>query len=372
MGLFDLFRKKKQTAREPAKIDLRKYPTESTVRHTDFAPIILERNKNGAINTQKLEQTLKYNGYVSKRGSVELKPYHQRSYQQLKNFNDYVVIDTETTGLDRSHDNIIEIGIAVVKGGEITEEYDTLVNPQQHIPSEATAVNHITDDDVKDAPKIAEVVPKVYDMIANKTVVGHNVSFDLAFISRAFETEGKSCVIHYADVISTLKRFVDLPNYKLETAAQHFGVLDKQTHRAIDDVRATNAVLRKTIDMVINQHKEELKKRREERAAVDEKRREEYSKSPLLDKRFVFTGAFELGRENLESMVSSVGALLKASVNGKTDFLVVGSVDGYSEWAIERKLKKADDLISNGKPIQKITEQEYVKMVYCARDALNK
>lgn len=372
MGLFDLFKRKKEPTREPAKIDLSKFPDERSTQHTDVSPIILERDSSGNVDTHKIAQTLRKNGYSHHEGYVELKPYHQKTYQQLKNFNDYVVIDTETTGLDKNADEIVEIGIAIVKGGEIIDEYDTLVNPRRNIPSKATAINHITDSDVKDAPYISEVITKVYDMIANKTVVGYNVSFDLAFISRALKESGKSCTIYYADVISTLKNIVNLPNYKLETSARYFGVLDEQAHRAIDDVRATNAVLRKAIELAISQHNEAVKEHREARAAADVERRKKYQNSPLLDKKFVFTGEFELGRENLENMVDSVGALLRTAPNSKTDFLVVGNIKGYPDWAIERKLKKVDDLIANGKPIQKISEKQYIRMIYDARDVLGK
>lgn len=307
----------------------------------------------------------------SKHSLVKIKAYHQTTLQQVRMFQNYVVIDTETTGLDRSLDKIVEIAVAIVNEGKIVDEYSTLVNPQMHISSSATAVNHISDDDVKNAPVISDILPKIHDMIKGKIVVGYNVSFDLAFLSRALTESGYNCEILYADVMSTVKRAVQLPNYKLETVARYYGVFDAQSHRALDDVRATNAVLRNSIDLIINQHNEELQKRRKERAAADAMRREKYKLSPLLDKTFVFTGYFELERESIEKMVETVGAILRDRVSGKTDYIVVGDTSDYPDWALARKLGKADELISLGKPIKKISEEEYIKMIYSAQKCIN-
>ena len=57
--------------------------------------------------------------------------------------------------------------------------YSTLVNPGMHIPSSATAVNHITDDMVEDQPKIEEVLDGFLEFVGNDVLVGHNIhSFD--------------------------------------------------------------------------------------------------------------------------------------------------------------------------------------------------
>ena len=74
---------------------------------------------------------------------------------------DYVVFDLETTGINQERDDIIEISGLKVREHKIVEDFSTLVNPGRHIPAGATAVNGITDEMVKDAPGIEEVLSKV-------------------------------------------------------------------------------------------------------------------------------------------------------------------------------------------------------------------
>lgn len=365
MGLFDFLRKKNKFEQKSVNLEI-------NIPRRDVPPIILGTAKGENIDARQAIRSSRKSEDIPNTGHVELKPSHKKTYQQVKNFNNYIVLDTETTGLDRDLDRIVQIAIAIVDNGEISEEFETLINPGFHIPEAATAINHITDSDVKDAPKIEDVIPKILDMIGDRIVVGHNISFDLAFLSYAIEKSGRSCTIAYADTLSTAKQAVNLPNYKLETIAKYFGVLDEQSHQALDDVRATNAILRKSIDLILKTHDEQLRQKREERAAQDAERRIKYKNSPLLDKTFVFTGKFELRRENLEGMLTTVGALLRDRPTGKTNYIVVGDTSDYPEWAISRKLGRVDELIADGKAISKISEQQYVQMIYSARDEIRR
>jgi DNA polymerase III epsilon subunit-like protein len=68
----------------------------------------------------------------------------------------FLVIDTETTGLDPHEDRIVEIAAVLFEAGAIVERFSTRVNPGRTIPAEATAVHGISDADVADAPTFAE------------------------------------------------------------------------------------------------------------------------------------------------------------------------------------------------------------------------
>ena len=65
----------------------------------------------------------------------------------------------------------------------------------------------------------------------------------------------------------------------------------------------------------------------------------------------------------MEKMLEDVGANLRYKVNSNTDFLVVGDISSLPEWAIERKSGAADRLISLGKKVKKINENEYISMI---------
>ena len=68
--------------------------------------------------------------------------------------------DLETTGIDKEKDGIVQIALSRMVNG-VSHAFKTLVNPLMPIPAEATAVHHITDDMVADAPTLAEIAPKI-------------------------------------------------------------------------------------------------------------------------------------------------------------------------------------------------------------------
>lgn len=93
-------------------------------------------------------------------------------------------------------------------------------------------------------------------------------------------------------------------------------------------------------------------------------RRTKYANSPLLDCVFVFTGNFSMPRGEIEGTASTVGALVRTAVSGKTDYLVVGDTSDIPD---RRKLVKAEEIIKKGGKLQKITEAEYFAMIEKAR-----
>ena len=101
------------------------------------------------------------------------------------NLDEFVVIDTETTGLHKGRDKIVEIASVRFKNGKATEIFETLVNPGKTIPADVSAINHITDDMVADCPTIEQIMPAFDRFVGTSTVVGHNLDFDLGFILAA-------------------------------------------------------------------------------------------------------------------------------------------------------------------------------------------
>lgn len=101
-----------------------------------------------------------------------------------------VVFDLETTGLSPERDAIVEIGAVRVVDGQIDErlKYETLVRPTNAeglpimIPPRAQAVHGISDEMVKNAPTIAEVLPEFVSFVGGSTIVAHNIGFDGGFI----------------------------------------------------------------------------------------------------------------------------------------------------------------------------------------------
>ena len=95
---------------------------------------------------------------------------------------EFVVFDIETTGLSPLNNNITEIGAVLVRGGEVVDEFNILVNPGEHISDEIVRLTGIDDAMVADAEKIDTALPKFFEFAKDRMLVAHNASFDTIFI----------------------------------------------------------------------------------------------------------------------------------------------------------------------------------------------
>jgi DNA polymerase III epsilon subunit family exonuclease len=154
----------------------------------------------------------------------------------------YVVVDTETTG-GRSllGDRITEFAAVIVKGGEIVELYETLVNPQRSIPPFVTQLTNITWDMVKNAPTFDRIAPDVLRVLEGNVFVAHNATFDWRFVttevsrSTGRQLRGRRlCTVKIAR-----KVLPQLSRRSLDYVARYYGVEIRNRHRAAGDALAT-------------------------------------------------------------------------------------------------------------------------------------
>ena len=96
-----------------------------------------------------------------------------------------IVLDTETTGLDYTRERLVEFAAVRLENGKIKDEFQTLINPKQHIRKSSIAIHGITPDMVEDAPTEEEALPKILKFIGDYPIVGHNVIFDYSFLNEA-------------------------------------------------------------------------------------------------------------------------------------------------------------------------------------------
>lgn len=150
-----------------------------------------------------------------------------------------LALDIETTGLDPNKDFIIEIGAVLFSDHRIEAEWSTLINPGRPIPPFITQLTGITNQMVLQAPPIQDVLNELQDFAADSPIIGHNISFDLAFLH-------KHKILEHNDRIDTYElAAVLLPNagrYNLGALTQALRVPFPATHRALDDARATRGV----------------------------------------------------------------------------------------------------------------------------------
>lgn len=158
----------------------------------------------------------------------------------------YVVIDLETTGHSiKSGDEMIEIGIAVIEGGSVTERMSEFVRPTQPIPPFISQLTGIKDEDVREAKSFAELAPRILNHLDGGVFVAHNVQFDLTFLNEALEEEGY--IPYTGPVLDT----VELARILLPTADGHslsnltetLALNHTEAHRAGSDAEATADLL---------------------------------------------------------------------------------------------------------------------------------
>ncbi len=148
-----------------------------------------------------------------------------------------IVLDTETTGLDYTREKVIEFAAVRMENGKIKDSFQTLINPEQHIRKSSIAIHGITQDMVKDAPKEAEVIPKILEFMGDYPIVAHNAIFDYAFLNEAsLRVTGKELKNERIDTQYMFKEvYPDLDSHGLEALTKKFKVEFKDHHRAMAD-----------------------------------------------------------------------------------------------------------------------------------------
>ncbi len=162
-----------------------------------------------------------------------------------KCISDYVLFDIETTGLSPESEEIVELSALKVKDCEIVDEFSMLVNPGIHIPYTASSINGITDDMVKDAPTMDQVIKSFKKFIGNSVLMGHNIKrFDLKFIQRdAVRFLGKELANDSVDTLFIANRYLpDLDSRSLESLSYHYGISYDGAHRALADCHINKKV----------------------------------------------------------------------------------------------------------------------------------
>lgn len=152
---------------------------------------------------------------------------------------EFVIFDTETTGLIPSTDRLIEIGAVRMVNGVITESFSTLINPGVELPDKIIEITGIKDADLIGAPTIDEVFPDFYKFIGGASLVAHNAAFDMGFICRIGEELKYKVDNKSYDTIDLARQVIPSRDYKLATLCKVLGIVNHGAHRALNDVLAT-------------------------------------------------------------------------------------------------------------------------------------
>ncbi|WP_442796254.1 exonuclease domain-containing protein [Pelobium manganitolerans] len=161
----------------------------------------------------------------------------------------FAIVDIETTGSHANAHGITEIAICIHNGQTIVDKFETLINPQQEIPTFIQSLTGISNDDVKNAPTFETVAPQIFAMLEDKIFVAHNVNFDYSFINHHLKREGftlntkKLCTVRLARKI-----LPGLPSYSLGKLCRSLNIRIENRHRAGGDAFATATLFKMMVD----------------------------------------------------------------------------------------------------------------------------
>ena len=175
----------------------------------------------------------------------------------FQKYDKLVLFDTETTGLQFSRDEIIEFAAVVVEqqNGQpaVTREYDELISltPGNVVPPKIQELTGISTQDILDRgiPK-TQVCRDIGEMFAGNTLLlAYNAHFDLSFLYYLLLRSGDPMILKGKDKLDLLTVYKDRRSYphKLCNAIEAYGLTGTvvNSHRAVDDVLATVAVMEK-------------------------------------------------------------------------------------------------------------------------------
>jgi DNA polymerase III epsilon subunit family exonuclease len=162
---------------------------------------------------------------------------------------DMVVIDVETTGMDTTLADIVEVAAVRIAKGRIADRWSTLVKPSR--PIVGNQMHGITDADVAKSPSAKEAVEQLLGWAGDAVLIGHNVGFDLGFLSEALGGRTFEPGTYLDTLILARDGYPTGPeNYKLGDLSRFFGIELQSNHRAAPDAEATaELVLRLAADI---------------------------------------------------------------------------------------------------------------------------
>ncbi|MGG7058418.1 exonuclease domain-containing protein [Clostridium tertium] len=304
----------------------------------------------------------------------------------------YFVIDFETANSSRT--SACALGIVEVNNGNIINTLDYLINPEEHFDGFNISLHGISPSKVKGKPTFPQIWNEITNILTNQIIIAHNASFDISVLRHVldkYQIEYPTFTYSCTRILSK-KTWPSLINYKLDTIAKMLDI-DFIHHNACEDAIATSKVFEKILSInAIHDFKElhsNLKVRYGQVFPNSYKPCEvkgssysikSYIKPKdiipecdnfdvnhiLYNKGIAFTGTLtSMPRKDATQFAVNKGAFYCNSVNKKTNYLVIG-VQDYSKFTDGQKsskLKKAEDLISQGQDLEIIDENEFLNLI---------
>ncbi|MFQ6117894.1 MAG: exonuclease domain-containing protein, partial [Candidatus Bipolaricaulia bacterium] len=158
---------------------------------------------------------------------------------------DYVALDLETTGLDRTRAEVIELGAVRFVEEEPQERFNSLIRPEGQVPPQVIRLTGIEPEELGEAPSLETVLPQLVEFIGKMRLAAHNAEFDRGFLEAA--AARLNIPLPQYDWLDTLllarALLPRLSSHKLETLARELGLPQEELHRAAADAERVGLLL---------------------------------------------------------------------------------------------------------------------------------
>lgn len=300
---------------------------------------------------------------------------------------DYIIIDTETTGLDYECCEIIEVSALKYRNGQLVDKFASLMQPEpyeittdndelmlEYVEEFITQLTGITNEMLATAPKPAEVLPALLDFLGDSLLIGHNVSFDVNFLYDSAELNlGRFLTNDFIDTMRIARKlFPDLKHHRLKDISAACGVTPSGAHRAESDCLTTAACYESMRTMILAEQTEDEFARRFSKSysnalkGIHATTDDIDDTNPIYGKVVVFTGAMTtMTRKEGFQSVANLGGIPQDSITKKTNYLVIGNEEFAScvKNGKTKKMQKAESYQAKGEEISIISETAFFDML---------
>lgn len=273
---------------------------------------------------------------------------------------DFMVIDVETACSRTS--SICQVGVVGFTGGQVTFEYETLIDPCDEFHPFNVSIHGIHRHHVRGKPKFKDLHATLSHQLNGRITVAHS-TFDRGALSAACSLHQKTMIdTRWLDSVRVARRaWPELSSHRLNVLASHLGI-ELQHHDALSDARAAGIVIVKAIDhtgIALEDwfnipHPTSQPREAESLVRIPQ------GAGPLAGECITFTGALSVPRGLFANQIADAGGGVSPSPNRRTTILIVGVQDPTSFAGKTKSSKhlKAEELIATGQAIEILTEQE--------------
>lgn len=270
----------------------------------------------------------------------------------------FIAIDFETATNSRM---ACQIGIVVVKNGNIIERISKLIQPPfNEYDSNTIRIHHITPDDTKSSDTFDKVWNQISLYFMNTTIVAHNAQFDEDVLYKNLAYYG---ILPLG--IEPFKCTCDIfGRMGLHDLCECFGMSTSGHHDALFDAECCANFYLKYLNGeefdVLHTRKKTFSEKQAEKLSGDILIKDLSNadpNNPFYDRKVVITGEFNIERKELGKILKSMGADIDTGITKRTNYVLIGEYPG------PKKLEKLDKLIHDGYNIRKIYSNDIIDII---------